>query len=209
MIYPPNFGDGDFFRTKLDPFDGDSNQMSKKPKNNLPVKEITNNNKGLTLIEQESGDIAPGEPLSREDRFIIELYENGGSMREAGIAAGYSKSYASSIICRKFRSERFLRKLRDYNYSEYHKLLPKLRRIDMKALEHVDGDITQLPKFERTIGTIKRQIGVLADDQPGPVNVVNIGQIQAFVKANHEAKMAGTATPAIIDVKPESNLIEE
>ena len=155
--------------------------MKKTPLN----EQIQNDNNSLVSDEPQTDDIVPAEPLSREDRFIIELYQNGGSMREAGIAAGYSPSYASSIICRKFRSERFLKKLRDYNYSEYHKLLPKISRIDQKALAHVDEDISRLPRFERTLSTIKRQIGILDDHPRGPANIIAICEIQNLLQNVH------------------------
>jgi len=82
--------------------------------------------------------------------------------------------------------------------------LIQVAEIERSALtEYKDNPKLAIDK-PQLLKQVKQGAGVIGDDFDRPLNVINIGQIQAFVRANHEQKIK---TPAIIE--PETKLIEE
>jgi len=122
----------------------------------------------------------PGEPLDREDQFIRNLATHS-TQASAAIAAGYSTSYANSTICHKFRSKTFIDKLRTYYSGNAAMLLPKILSAEAQAVDLVNNDITQLPKYRHTLSELKRTSQVLAPEAVATQTTINVNDLRVLM----------------------------
>ena len=121
---------------------------------------------------------------AREDEFIrcLAIYP---STKEAGIKAGYSESYSSSDICNKFKSERFLKKIRKFYNGSTHMLLPKIFRAESQVVDLVLEDPEKVSKHRHTLTEIKRSIGVLDQETTSKPPVIKIGNVKNLLLNAH------------------------
>ena len=118
-------------------------------------------------------EIMPEVAIDREHLFISNLATHP-TQYEAAIAAGYSPTYARTSISLKFKSDKFLDKLKAHYNGNAAMLLPRILNAESKAVGIVNDDPTQLPKYHRTLSELKRSAGVL---QPDPANVQQTIQV--------------------------------
>jgi hypothetical protein len=143
----------------------------------------------------------------QEDLFIDNLkkYRNP---KDAALAAGYSESYSQDIIYKKFRSERFLRKVCErYGVVESVLRLPQISQIRGSIYDIVTKDPMQEPKYKHIFKQDLQIAGVLASDAAPVQPAINIEAVQNLMLQNHNKKMRRLQERAvdhdIIDVTPE------
>ncbi len=115
--------------------------------------------------------------LSNQERLVLNL-ATCPNVHDAGIASGYSEAYSTGPIYKLLKSETFQAKLRNHYRGSAASFLPFIQAIELKALNHVNGDITQLPKFSRTLKELKQAAGVLSQDSAPGVVLVKVQSIQ-------------------------------
>jgi len=129
-------------------------------------------------------EVIPDAVVDREQLFINNLATHA-NQREAAIAAGYSPTYAATSISLKFKSERFMAKLRDYYKGNAALLLPKIMATEAKVVDLVYDDPGELPKHRQTLKELKQSASVLSSDQGQVQPVLHITSIRnLFAQSN-------------------------
>ena len=136
------------------------------------------------VIEQNEIIPAKSRQDEREDVFIS-LLGTGMTMKEAGIKAGYSESYSKTMICNKFKSQRFLEKIRNHYNGYAHVLLPKIIKAESKLVDIILEEPEKLSKHARTIDQIKRSTGLLEQDNQAKAPIIKIGQVKNLLLNAH------------------------
>ena len=161
------------------------------------MKEIVESSAGLSQRDKEL-----------EDRFIENLFIYR-KPEEAALAAGYSETYAKSIVSRKRKSQRFIQKLKSSYNGNAVLILPEIfhseassiqlsnniihdlqHQIDNtddinKKTELTEKSLSILAKAASTRKELKQTAGVLAQEGQTTVNLVNIEKIQAISQQIH------------------------
>jgi hypothetical protein len=192
--------------------------MTKRRKTAIPVEENVNDSNGLESERLNEAEKLVSTVLSeknidspRAKYFLFRIL--GLPPQIAAKACDYHPDYGYKLD-KKFRNDQKLRALVERITDcipEQYKALCKLRLVDVAEIEtKALAEYRDNPKLAidkpQLLKQLKQGSGVLSDDDVRPVNVVNISAIQQIFRANHEMQMTN---PPIIDVKPESDLIEE
>jgi hypothetical protein len=143
--------------------------------------------RNLPILPEDKDPIATSKRDSREDQFLNLLFQ-GLSIKDAGLAAGYSPSYCETSIRYKFNDPAFQDKVRAYAISHNSSSIPKVvrlyqRSLDIMSQEVEQGNLDNLAKLKH-IPTQMLQIGkLLASETPQSViNLVNIESLQAIIQ---------------------------
>jgi hypothetical protein len=137
----------------------------------------------ITVIEPETKEISP--TLAREDNFI-ELLGKSTSIRQAALEAGYSEAYSNTDVYKKFKSDRFLKRLKQHYNGYSHALLPKILNIESKVVDLLLEDPSQVPKFRHTLKEIKQSSGVLDQDNAPRAPTIRINNVKNLLLKAHE-----------------------
>ena len=133
----------------------------------------------------QEAEILDEQPeLPREDKFVnaLMVYD---SITEAGIAAGYSKSYAETHLRSKLKQPKFIEKVRKAYNGQSIALLSKLSQINIKVVETCLNDIDCVPKFERTLKHVRQSAGVEAPDDHHNTPMIQVENIQNLLVQVH------------------------
>jgi nicotinic acid phosphoribosyltransferase len=116
-------------------------------------------------------------PPTKQELFIRNLFLFD-SAYEAAIAAGYSESTASGTIYHQLKSKKLQDKIRDY--AKTHELLniPKVLKLEDKALDYLKDITQELPKFSALLKQKKQIAGLLHQDVTPQVPTISIGEVQ-------------------------------
>jgi hypothetical protein len=134
---------------------------------------------------------------AREERLIVNLFE-GQTIKEAAIAAGYSRSFASSAISNKVRSPEFKRKMLSHAAALKLLELPAVlqgeagvtnifQKAVIDAQNETDDEVRKakedralkiLAKSRHTLKETKQIAGLLQPDFAPQGQVVNIQGVQ-------------------------------
>jgi hypothetical protein len=141
----------------------------------------------LPTVIDPSKPIASENIDSREERFISLLFQ-GIPVREAGIAAGYSKDYSETGIYSKFKTETFQAKIRDYAISSNCRSIPKVcdlysRTIDELHKEVVNGNLDNLAKLKHIPRQILEIGRILQPEGAAGPTLVNIESLQVLLNS--------------------------
>ena len=161
--------------------------MSNKTKTNNK----TINNKTNTKPLTNSLPVKPAPDDSQEqdkDLELINQLTQCNSWYQAALNVGYSPSYAKLIRYKKLRSNNFISKLKQYYNNSTTGLLPKILAAESKIVDLVLENPENISKFRHTLKEIKQSAGVLAYEERGQAPVINIGQIQALIRQEHETQ---------------------
>jgi hypothetical protein len=116
-------------------------------------------------------------PPTKQELFIrnLFLYE---TPFQAAIAAGYTESTAKATIYTQLKSKKLQDKIRDY--AKTHELLniPKVLRLEDKALDYLIDKPQELPKFAALLKQKKQIAGLLHQDVTPQVPTISIGEVQ-------------------------------
>ena len=118
---------------------------------------------------------------SKEDR-LIRLLSECDTVKDAALKAGYSESFANSLVYHKLKQPKFQKKLREYYVTQCHMAVPKIAKLHSKVLDYLnkDDNFKDLPKYDKTHRFILQSTGIIAgDDQPRQpvINIKNIGEL--------------------------------
>lgn len=142
-------------------------------KNNTPV--IVEQDETLPITQDEI----------REQEFIRNLAVCK-SRAEAARLAGYSESYITGTLYKKFKSKQFQDKIKKYYNGNAHTLLPKILEAERKVVDLVNEDVEKLPKFRHTLKEIKQTTGLLESDDKPRVPTIKIGSVKNLLLKAHD-----------------------
>jgi len=134
---------------------------------------------------------------TREELFIRNLFLDMG-VKDAARQAGYSESYLSSSLYKRFRSPRFQNKIKDFAISLNYSFLPKVLNIHRLGLEAIEkdlreGGVEKASKLKHISRDSLRMAGLLNEDNKPAVSFVNIHSLQAIIQ--EKLGLPVTATP--------------
>ena len=89
------------------------------------------------------------------------------------------------MICNKFKSQRFLEKIRNHYNGYAHVLLPKIIKAESKLVDIILEEPEKLSKHARTIDQIKRSTGLLEQDNQAKAPIIKIGQVKNLLLNAH------------------------
>jgi hypothetical protein len=135
------------------------------------------------IIEQDNKELSTRDQI--EDEFIIYLSQCP-TVKEAGLKAGYSPSYCDGTIYNKFKSERFLKKIRKHYNGHTHALLPRIIQAESKVIDIILADPEKLAKFRHTVTELKRSAGVLDQENTTKPPVIKIGNVKNLLLNAHD-----------------------
>ena len=140
---------------------------------------MVNNTEGPKLIPAED----------KMDLFVHNLYE-GMSIRQAAITAGYTQTHASSNIYRDIKTKPFQDRIQEYATTNDILALPRICKIEDHVLKYLEKVPLDISKFKDTIKQKKQVAGILKPaTQEVKHQTINIGQIQAILKADLQEKL--------------------
>jgi len=148
-------------------------------------------------MDNKTDVIEVDELKTKMDAFIENLYL-GMPVQDAAKQAGYSESYRISSLYQTMQGKGFRTKMRDYAITHDLMDLPLIYQLETKALkvalkkgvDDPESLINILPKFKDTIKSKKLIAGILKPDtQEVKHQTVNIGQIQAILRADLDTKL--------------------
>lgn len=187
--------------------------MSNSKKNNLPAEEDANNTGEIVdpEIEEIVSNVVNIKGGGRKAKFHLYRMFNL-PIKTCAILAGYNEDYGYKLVAEYKQESKIKDTIQQIinDMPEAYKSVCKMRlvqvaEIEAEALrEYQDRPMLAIDK-PQLLKQIKQGSGVLSDDDARPLNVINIGQIQAYFRANHEKCLQSQ----VIDIKPESKLIEE
>ena len=124
---------------------------------------------------------------SREEIFLHYLF-NGFSVQDSGKAAGYSNQYSISAIYKKFNSQRFQDKIRQYALAHNSISIPRVCNLYDKTLKVLDkeveqGNLENMGKLKH-VTTHILQIGKILSPEvhQSVINLVNIENMQTLIQ---------------------------
>jgi hypothetical protein len=154
-------------------------------------KETVNDNKALTEIDSEQQGKELIENDSRQDK-LIRLLCTGMAVKPAAEMAGYSPSYARTMIYRAVKTPAFQEKLKQYVLANYKTMqIPKILGIDDQVLNHLVKNPLDSPKHKDTLKRVQKIAGYLKDDVPAGPTMINIETckiIRAGLRKHFEQK---------------------
>ena len=138
------------------------------------------------------------EPKDDREALLIRNLYIYDSVREAGIQAGYSKSYVNcGQYYRKLNSDSFQAKLLAYAKAHNTLSLPQILDLEDRAIRYLASKteeeiLKQLPKLRHTLKERKQISGLLRseDDGKGQSITINIEKLQALMREGHEIRKA-------------------
>ena len=140
-----------------------------------------------TEIVQYKPNQTPESKADREDLFISNL-ATCKSIKEAGIKSGYSESYSKTNLCDKFKSQRFIKKVRQHYNGYSAALLPKILHAESKVVDMVLNDPELLPKFRHTLKEIKQSTGILKPEEEQRQPMIKVDNIQNLLVQVHDER---------------------
>jgi hypothetical protein len=170
-----------------------------KSKNSAEAKKKDNENKQLTKLDEAESAVINllNEAENRSDKYYL-LRHFGFTGESAAKACGYTPSYFSKLD-RKYRNDLKLqtRIAKFFNrIPEQYKQLSKLRLIDLaeaeaKAVQRYKEDPDLLISKPQLAKHLKQTAGVMADDSPGSVPMINIEAVKNLMIKTHQRDNEG------------------
>ena len=155
------------------------------------------------MVKNKETENLPEVPESKEDKLIRFLSECD-TVKDAALKAGYSDSFANSLVYHKLKQPKFQKKLREYYVTQCHMAVPKIARLHGKVLDWLDKDdnFKKLPKYDKTHRFILQSAGVIGgDEQPGQpqINIKSIRQLSIQLQSKKEAELEKIAEGEIVE----------
>jgi len=144
--------------------------------------EMKQNTTEMVPVSTQKGELVEAAPQSREDLFVSNLGRYR-TQREAALASGYSESYARTSISEKWKSEKFLAKVRKYYHRNAVFLLPKIFNIEAMVVDLVLNNPEILPKHRHTLKELKQTAGVLQHIEAAERETINYDELRQVLSA--------------------------
>lgn len=125
----------------------------------------------IVEVERLPSNVDPREDLMIRNLFLCD------SIAEAAIKAGYSESYANGPLYIRLKKPKFQEKIRKYAIANELLNIPKIMRLESKALDYLVDKPAELPKFASILKQKKQIAGLLSQDAAPQVPTISIEKV--------------------------------